>query len=196
MAVLAKKIQVVIQRKNQGRFSPQRNIEQVKLLRNLRRPHEERVRNQTRHRSLSSRRRRLHDSLHLLFHVGRKHVQQRPHELVVVQGPVEPNGEAVGDGAVVDVEAGLPYAGEDIAVHVGGVGVGGLVVDGVGVDERNGEATGGQVGGQVDGGDDVALERVRNENGVGPLALPVGFWGHFFGCCVVEAQIKNKITTT
>lgn len=46
-----------------------------------------------------------------------------------------------------------------------------LLVDGVGVDEGDGEATCGEVDGQMDGGDDVALERVGDENYVGLLVL-------------------------
>lgn len=53
------------------------------------------------------------------------------------------------------------------------MGVAGLVVDGVRIDERDGEATCGEVGGQVDGRDDVALERVGNENCVGLLIFLV-----------------------
>ena len=46
-----------------------------------------------------------------------------------------------------------------------------LLVDGVGVDEGDDEAPCGEVDGQVDGGDNVALERVGNENCVGLLVL-------------------------
>ena len=41
-----------------------------------------------------------------------------------------------------------------------------MVVDGFGVDEGDGEAPGSELGGEVDSRDDVALERVRNEEGV------------------------------
>lgn len=76
-----------------------------------------------------------------LVNVGRELMQQRSHELVVVQRPVEPHGETVRNGGVPYVEAGFPDLSEDVGTNVG-VSLGGLVVDGVGVDEGDGEALG------------------------------------------------------
>lgn len=81
-------------------------------------------------------------------------MQQGSHELVVVERPVEVNGEAVGDRAVANVEA---CVGEEVAGVGMGSGLGGVVVDGVGVDEGDGEALGGKLECQVDGRDQVAL---------------------------------------
>lgn len=156
MAVLAEKIQVIIERKNQGGFRPKRNIKEIKLLGHLRRPHEERIRYKTTHRRRSSRRRRFHNLLNLLLHVGGKDMQQRPHKLVMVQRAIESQWKAVRHGCVPYVEPGVPYAGKQI-IEGCGMGGGGLVVDGVCVDEGEGEATCREASGQVDGGDDMAL---------------------------------------
>lgn len=68
-------------------------------------------------------------------------MQQRSHELVMVEGPVELHGEAIGDCSVVYVKPrGLTYVGKGIAAGVW-LGFGGLVVDGVGVDKGDLEAT-------------------------------------------------------
>ena len=68
----------------------------------------------------------------------RIHVQQGGHELVVVERAVEIHGEAVGDGGVAYVKAGVAGRGEDVIV---GFGPGGVVVDVLGVDEGDGEAS-------------------------------------------------------
>ena len=68
----------------------------------------------------------------------RIHVQQGGHELVVVERAVELHGEAVGDGGVAYVKAGVAGRGEDVIV---GFGPGGVVVDVLGDDEGDGEAS-------------------------------------------------------
>ncbi|EXC31775.1 hypothetical protein L484_020599 [Morus notabilis] len=127
---------MIIKCKNQSRFSPVRNIKQTKLLSNLGRPNEKRIRNQTTNWRLL---RRPNDVLDSLFHVSGEHMQQSSHELVVVERSVELDGEAIGDGAVAYVKPGV---GEEIVAGVG-LGLGGVVVDGVGADEGDGEALGG-----------------------------------------------------
>lgn len=97
-------------------------------------------------------------------------MQKRRHKLVVVQRPVESNRQPVRHGSVPYVQSRLPYGGEQI-ISGGGMATASLLVDGVGVDEGDGEATCGEVDGQMDGGDDVALERVGDENYVGLLVL-------------------------
>ena len=92
-------------------------------------------------------------------------MQQRRHELVVVQRPVEPHRKPIGNRRVPNVQTRLPRSGEDV-IASGALGSGGLLVDGEGVNEGDGEASGGEVDGQMDGGDYVALERVGYEDGM------------------------------
>lgn len=87
-------------------------------------------------------------------------------ELVVVERAVEAEGEAVGDGGVADVEAGVARAGEDVEAAVAGLGAGNAAVDGLGVDEGDCEAVGGELDGEGDEGVDVALVGVGDHDGV------------------------------
>ncbi|KAK8490444.1 hypothetical protein V6N12_021170 [Hibiscus sabdariffa] len=99
-----------------------------------------------------------------LVDMGRKNMQQRRHELVVVQGPIEPEGETIGHGGVPYVEARFSDLGEDIGGAYLRVSFGGLVVHEMCVDEGDGETFGCKLDGQVNGRDDVALERVSYED--------------------------------
>lgn len=102
------------------------------------------------------------------------------HELVVVEGAVEGQGKAVRQGGVADVEALLADGSEDVVRGIAVVGAGDLVVDGVGVEEGDGEAPGGEIHGQVDGGDDVALQRISDEDGMRLLAVIIAGVSHLF----------------
>lgn len=81
-------------------------------------------------------------------------MQERSHELIVVDRPIPLRREAVGDGDVTDIEAGFADAGEDVGLAAV---LGEVVVDGKGVDEGDDEAFLRQTAGEVDGGDNVAL---------------------------------------
>lgn len=138
MTIKPKKIEMIIQGEDQSRLCPERDIWQPKLPSYHWWPHEKSVRNQTTNSWLC----RLHNLLHRLLRMRRIHVQQGGHELVVVERAVELHGEAVGDGGVAYVEAGVAGGGEDVIVGVGfGFGSGGVVVDVLGVDEGDGEAS-------------------------------------------------------
>lgn len=98
--------------------------------------------------------------------MGGEDVNEPLHELVVVDGAVEGEGEAVADGSVADVEAGISGAGEDIAAAGAGLGAGNAAVDGLGVEEGDGEAVGGELDGEGDEGVDVALVGVGDHDSV------------------------------
>lgn len=97
-------------------------------------------------------------------------MQQRGHELFVVERAVEPKGKPIGQGHVADVEARFADAGEDIRAHFGR-GLGHLLVDEVGVDEGDGEALRRKLEGKLNGWIDMALERIRDENRVRLLSF-------------------------
>ncbi|KAK8596506.1 hypothetical protein V6N13_001127 [Hibiscus sabdariffa] len=105
-----------------------------------------------------------------LVDMGRKDMQQRSHELVVVQGPIEPEGETVRHGGVPYVEARFSDPGEDVGRPNLRVSFGGLVVHEMCVDEGDGETFGCELDGQVNGWDDVALEGVSYEDCMEVLA--------------------------
>lgn len=126
---------MIIESKNQCRLRPIRHVLQTKLLRHLRRPNIERIRDQATRRR---RRPRPHYLRHRSLRVGREHVQKGGHELVVVERPVELHRQAIAQGGVADVEARVADGGKDVG---GRGGCGDLAVDEVGVDECDGEAS-------------------------------------------------------
>lgn len=97
-------------------------------------------------------------------------MQQREHELVVVERAVELNGEAIGDCGVVYVMPGFACRHKEVAAGTR-LGFRGLVVDELGVDERDLEAARCELDGQFYGWDYMALERVGDEDGVRLLVI-------------------------
>ena len=93
-------------------------------------------------------------------------MQQGRHELVMVERPVEIDGQAIRNHVVANVEAGS-FAGFGEEVLAGfRLVLGGVVVDGVSVDESDGEASFGMLDCQVDGRDHVALKWIWDEDGM------------------------------
>lgn len=84
------------------------------------------------------------------------------HELVVVEGSVEPKWKTVANSCVAYVKARFTCLGKDVMGAVVGVGSGYLVMNEKSVDEGDGEAVGGKLDGQMNKRDYVALERVRD----------------------------------
>lgn len=108
-----------------------------------------------------------------------EHVEDALHVLVVVPRPVEPQREPVAHQLVPDHRA-AARAGEDVvaAAAMAAAARGDLAVHRLGVDEGDGEATGGEPERQVHRRDHVALQRVRDHHRVRPLAAAVAVRCH------------------
>lgn len=170
VAISDEEIHVIVEREDERGLGPEGYVGDPKLLGQGGRPHEEGVGDEAGEGSVGAQRQLPYE----LLDVGGEDVENCEHELVVVERAVEGNGEAIAHELVAYIEAGGAGVGEDVVAEVGAGAAGGatgLVVDGFSIDEGDGEAPGGEFDGEVDGRDDVALERVGDEEGV--RRLPV-----------------------
>lgn len=104
---------MVIEREDERRLRPKRDISEPQLLGDGRRPHEESIGHNASDRwFVPVGQQSPSKCLDMLRHV----VQERAHELVMVKRPVEADGQSVADGLIPDVDAGCSCIGKDVAV--------------------------------------------------------------------------------
>ncbi|PON60328.1 LOW QUALITY PROTEIN: hypothetical protein PanWU01x14_153140 [Parasponia andersonii] len=162
MTIYFKEVQVIVQSEDKSWLSPKRHIKKVVFLGYHGLPSEESVGHQARYRRIGR-----FDTSDEFIHVSRKNMQVTLQVLLHVQVPVEAQRKTVTNRFVPDVEPGVAGRSEDINVVVLGADTAGdLVVDNLSVDEGDGEALRCQLDRQVYGGDDVALERDGENDGV------------------------------
>jgi hypothetical protein len=175
VAVLGEQVHVVVEVEDERGLRPEGHVRDAQLPGQRGRPHEEGVDDEARGG-------RVHDdaAAEEVLDVGREHVQDALHELVVVQRPVEAQREAVAHQLVPHVQLlrrrrspARARAGEDVAAGAD------LVVHGLRVDEGDREPALGQPQRQVHRRDHVALQRVRHHHGVRPAAGAVRCHGLF-----------------
>lgn len=185
VTVLGEEVDVVVEVEDERRLGPEGDVGDPELLGERRRPDEEGVGDEERRRRVDD------DAAEQRLDVRAERVEQRPHEVVVVQRPVEPHGEAVAHHLVPHVHGGrhrlaaaAPFRGggarrgEDVVA--GRIGdaerARRLLVDGLRADERDGEPPRRQPQRQVHRRVHVALQRVRHHHRV-RLAAAVGGGG-------------------
>ena len=151
----SEQVQVIVETDDQSWFCPERDVNEIVLVGNHGGPNVEGVSDQASGGTVG-----VDDTSDEFVDVSGENMENPLHELIVVEGTVEANGEAVGDGGVTDVETGVTSTGEDILGGFVWLGFGDLLVNRLGVDEGDGEAIGGKLDGQVNEGDYMALERV------------------------------------
>lgn len=165
--MLGEQVHVVVQGEDERGLRPEGHVRHAELPGQRRRPHEEGVGDEARGGRVDD------DAAQQLLDVRGEHVQHALHELIVVQRPVEAQGEAVAHQLIPQVHPrrrrGRPaHAGEDVAVVPAAVAEGArrLVVHGLRVDEGDGEAPRCKSQREVHRRDDVALQWVRDHHGV------------------------------
>lgn len=138
MTVFLEQVDVVVERQDEGRFGPEGNIDEVVLVGDDGSPGEESVGDHTSEGGILIGTDQIPDKL---IHVGREDMENALLELVVIKRAVKPQGEAVGEGGVADVQTGFLGDGYDVVFVVVGLGLGDLGMDVMGVDEGYGEAS-------------------------------------------------------
>ena len=166
VAVLGEQVDVIVEVEDERRFGPERDVRDAEAPGQRGGPHEEGVGDQERVA-------RVHDdAAEQLLDVRGQRVEQCVHEVVVVQRPVEPHGEAVAHQLVRHVAEQQPLLlcprGREgvVPVRVHAQRARRLGVHGLRADEGDGEPPRRETQRQVHHGDDVALQRVRHHHRV------------------------------
>lgn len=124
MAILSQELQVIIQSENKSRLSEERYVNKFILVRNCRRPNVERVEDHaTDARFVSD------QSPDEFIYLSSEGMHNPFKVLVMVEGSVEPDREAVAHSGVSYVEPAFPRFREYVVVGVEAPGLGDVVVD-------------------------------------------------------------------
>jgi hypothetical protein len=178
VSVLGEQVDVVVEVEDERRLGPERHIRDAEAPGQSGGPHEEGVGDEERGSGFDD------DAAEQLLDVRGQRVEQRAHEVVVVERPVEAHGEAVAHQRVRHVAQRQrrrrplllrPSArGREgvVPVRVHAQRARRLVVHGLRANEGDGEAPRREPQRQVHHGDDVALQRVRHHHRVRLATMP------------------------